>query len=248
MTFQTVGINNLTRPISIRTKEGTVQQTIATIDLRALLPHDRRCACIDIMVPLLAEYAEDMDPAVFPEFLATVKARLQAKDAEIKMSFPYFITKRAPVTSTASLMEYQCTLSGKTNIKGSPLLSVQVPITTLCPCSKEISTAGAHNQRAELTLTIQPSRFIWLEDLIGLAEKAGSCEVYALLKRPDEKHVTEEAYANPMFVEDVARKTALMMRNLAGGDWFTVEVESFESIHKHSAYAYIDANDMSPLT
>jgi GTP cyclohydrolase I len=160
------------------------------------------------------------------------------------MTFPYFIAKNAPVSKTASLMEYKCTFTGSINRQEDMLLTVSVPVTTLCPCSKEISNAGAHNQRAEVTLTVRPTRFIWLEDLISLIEDCGSCQVFALLKRPDEKYVTEEAYANPMFVEDVVRLVAQRSLRHPDIDWFSVEVESFESIHKHSAYAFVDSDDL----
>lgn len=244
MTLQTVGIHNLTRPISIKTKIGATQQTVATIDLDALLPHERSQSCIEVMMPLLAEYAEDIHVGVFPELLFIVREQLQAKEARLTMTFPYFINKKAPVSATSSLMEYQCTLTGTSTKTSSPLIRVLVPVTTLCPCSKEISTAGAHNQRAEVALTVQPNGFIWLEDLITLVEESGSCQLYSLLKRPDEKYVTEMAYENPMFVEDVARMVALKTRNLKSIEWFSVGVESFESIHKHSAYAYIDSSDL----
>lgn len=247
MLLQKVGINRLTRPITIRTKGGAMQQTIADISLHAILPHEKQTSCLEVMLPLFAQYTDDLHTEVFSELLSVIKEQLQAKEVDIQITFPYFITKKAPVTSTASLMEYRCTLVGNSETSGSPSLTVHVPITTLCPCSKEISSAGAHNQRAEVTLTIHPSRFIWLEDLIDLVEQSGSCEVYALLKRPDEKYVTEKAFANPMFVEDVARKIAEQMLVFARGDRFTVGVESFESIHKHSAYAYIDGNDLIDL-
>ncbi len=247
MTLKTVGIHQLTRPISIKTKDGALQQTVATIELDALLPHERRNSCIEVMLPLLADFAEDIHVGNFPDLLHTVQERLQAKEVRLTLTFPYFIDKQAPVTNTASLMEYQCSLTGTSRQAHSPRLTVTVPVTTLCPCSKEISTAGAHNQRAEITLAVQPRRFIWLEDLISLAEECGSCQVYALLKRPDEKHVTETAYDQPMFVEDVARMVALKTISLPGIDWFSVGVESFESIHKHSAYAYIDSSDLESL-
>jgi GTP cyclohydrolase I len=163
------------------------------------------------------------------------------------MRFPYFIAKAAPVTGTTSLMEYQCAFTASSEASGEPLLTVVVPVTTLCPCSKEISAVGAHNQRAEVTLTVQPLVMIWLEDLITLVEACGSSEVYALLKRPDEKYVTEQAYAQPMFVEDVARKVAQQAMAHPGIGWFSVGVESFESIHKHSAYAFVDSRDLPTL-
>ena len=157
------------------------------------------------------------------------------------MTFPYFLEKSAPVTKTSSLMEYTCRFTGMTGSREELLLSVWVPSTTLCPCSKEISNAGAHNQRAEINLNVTFTNFIWLEDLIELVEQCASCEVFALLKRPDEKYVTESAYNNPMFVEDVARLVAQKALQHPDIATFSVGVESFESIHKHSAYAFVDS-------
>ena len=162
------------------------------------------------------------------------------------MRFSYFIAKKAPISGTVSLMEYQCAFIASSETSGEPLLTVVVPVTTLCPCSKEISECGAHNQRAEITFTVRPLALIWLEDLIVMAEACGSSEVYALLKRPDEKHVTERAYAQPMFVEDVARKVAQKAMQHTDIAWFSVGVESFESIHNHSAYAFVDSRDLEP--
>lgn len=246
MTLQTVGIHHLPHPISLTTKNGDIQQTVATIELEALLPGNYSAPCIDVMLPLLAQYAENLHVGIIPELLLSVQNRLQAEETRLSMAFSYFINKAAPVSSTPSLMEYQCTFSGNTTTITTPVIRVTVPVTTLCPCSKEISSAGAHNQRAEVTLTVQSSRYLWLEDLIHLVEESGSCPLYALLKRPDEKYVTERAYANPMFVEDVARMVAMKTRELREVIWFSVEVESFESIHKHSAYAFIDSNDLRP--
>ena len=160
----------------------------------------------------------------------------------MEMSFPYFIEKKAPVTKTHSLMQYSCSFIGGIDNERDLVLSVRVPVTTLCPCSREISDFGAHNQRAEVSYNVRYHRFIWVEDLISLVESTASSEVFALLKRPDEKYVTEIAYQNPMFVEDVVRRVA--EKALAHPDisWFSAGVESFESIHKHSAYAYLDSD------
>ena len=244
MSVQTVGINNFTCPVRIPEKMGGVQHTVATVTLLAQMPQDRIASCVGVMTRLLSQYLPDVHAGNFPNLLAQVRKQLQAKEARLSMRFPYFIAKSAPVTNTTSLMEYLCTFTASSEDSGEPLLTVVVPVTTLCPCSKEISTFGAHNQRAAITLSIQPIGLIWLEDLIAMAESCGSSEVYALLKRPDEKHVTEQAYAHPMFVEDVARKVAqqAMARNDIA--WFSVGVESFESIHNHSAYAFVDSRDL----
>ena len=244
MKLQSVGIKDFICPVSIREKKGSLQQTVATISMKAAMPHHVRESCVSVFTSILHAYKEDISAPVFPKMLAEVREKLHAQQAVIDMSFPYFISKKAPVSRTASLMEYQCSFTGSINEKEDLLLTVCVPVTTLCPCSKEISSAGAHNQRAEVTLTVRPLRFIWLEDLISLIEGCGSCELYALLKRPDEKYVTEEAYANPMFVEDVVRMVAQLSLQHPDIDWFSVEVESFESIHKHSAYAFVDSDDL----
>jgi len=212
--------------------------------MNAVMPHHVRESCVSVFTDALHAYKEDMSATIFPDLLAEVRTKLQAEKAEMTMSFPYFIEKEAPVTRTTSLMEYKCSFTGSINEKKNLLLSVSVPVTTLCPCSKEISSNGAHNQRAEVELTVKTLKFIWLEDLITLVEGCGSCQLYALLKRPDEKFVTEEAYANPMFVEDVARMVSQQALAHPDIDWFSVGVESFESIHKHSAYAYVDSKDL----
>jgi GTP cyclohydrolase I len=245
MKLHSVGIKDFTCPVSIREQNGSRQQTVAKISLQAAMPRRFRESCIGIFTDVLARYRQDMHATIFPKLLAEVQADLQAERARMEMTFPYFIAKQAPVSKTGSLMEYDCSFTGNSDNdrKCKLLLTVTVPITTLCPCSKEISSAGAHNQRAEVTLTVQPLRFIWLEELISLAESCGSCELYALLKRPDEKFVTEEAYAHPMFVEDVVRMVAQKAMAHQGIGWFSVGVESFESIHKHSAYAYVDRTD-----
>ncbi len=248
MKLEAVGIKNFTCPVSIREKTGTLQQTVATISLQADMPHQLRGSCVSVFTELLASYRQDMHANIFPKLLGKVREQLQAQQATMEMRFPYFLAKKAPVTGTSSLMEYQCSFQGTTEGPQKLLLKVEVPLTTLCPCSKEISVAGAHNQRAEVSLTVQPLTFIWLEELIALVEQCGSCQLYALLKRPDEKFVTEAAYENPMFVEDVVRMVA--QKALAHPDigWFSIGVESFESIHKHSAYAYVDSRDLDSVT
>ncbi|MGI6656898.1 MAG: GTP cyclohydrolase FolE2 [Desulfobulbus sp.] len=244
MTLQSVGISDFTCPIQLPEKGGGRQQTVATVTLEARLPQEHAASSTRTMIRLLNAFLPDIHATVFPALLTRIRDQLQASEARLHITFPYFIVKRAPVTGTASLMEYRCAFTATSETSGEPTLTVHVPVTTLCPCSKEISEAGAHNQRAEVTLTVRPLALIWLEDLIALVEACGSSEVYALLKRPDEKFVTEQAYAHPMFVEDVVRKVA--QQALAHPDitWFSVGAESFESIHKHSAYAFVDSRDL----
>ncbi|MCA1765515.1 MAG: GTP cyclohydrolase, FolE2/MptA family [Desulfobulbaceae bacterium] len=222
MKLKSVGIENISYPVKIRQKKGGHQDTVATIDLRVNVPRSYRETCVSTFIKILNKYQDDLSVTIFPDLIQEVKQELSAVSAGMEMTFPYFIEKTAPVSNTRSLMEYRCR----------------------CPCSKEISAYGAHNQRAEVNLNIRYRKFIWVEELIDMIESAASSEVFALLKRPDEKFVTERAYLNPMFVEDVVRKVA--ENALANPDiiWFSAGVESFESIHKHSAYAYIDSNEL----
>ena len=249
--IQTVGIKDIQMPVRIREKNGGLQDTVATVSMQACLPGAYRDSCVTVFTRALNKYMDEMSVTIFSTLLEEVRGTLQAESASIVMSFPYFIEKKAPVTGTRSLMEYNCTFTG--SIAGSVgsegrdedfILSVLVPVTTLCPCSKEISAAGAHNQRAEVSLNVKFRKFIWVEELIDMVEQSASCPVYALLKRPDEKFVTEQAYNNPMFVEDVVRKVAVSALAHPDITWFSAGVESFESIHKHSAYAYVDSTDI----
>jgi GTP cyclohydrolase I len=244
MKLKSVGVKDIRFPVFIREKTGTLQETVASISLHADIPKRYRESCVSTLISVLNKYQDDMSVNILAELLAEVQDELQAEAAQLEMTFPYFIEKKAPVTMTASLMEYPCRFTGSVGKHESFILSVWVPVTTHCPCSKEISTGGAHNQRAEVNLNVKFSGFVWLEDLINLVESAASSQVYALLKRPDEKYVTEQAYDNPMFVEDVVRRVAELAKKQAAISWFSVSAESFESIHKHSAYAYIDSSEL----
>ncbi len=244
MKLNSVGIKDISYPVKVRQKSGGHQDTVATISLQGNMPHLSRETCIATFIEILNRYQDDLSVSVFPDLLRDVQNELEAESASVEMTFPYFIEKKAPVTGTASLMEYTCRFTGSIGNIQDFILSIWVPITTLCPCSKEISECGAHNQRAEVNLNVKYSKFIWVEDLISMVEAGASCEVFALLKRPDEKYVTEQAYHNPMFVEDVVRKMAQAALAHPDIDWFSVGVESFESIHKHSAYAFVDSDDL----
>ena len=242
MKITTVGVKDIKFPVKIRKKSGTLQETVASISLHADIPKHYRETCVSTFIAALNKYQDDISVNILAKLLSEVKDDLQAEAAHLEMTFSYFIEKKAPVSKTTSLMEYTCSFTGSIGKNENFMLSVQVPVTTLCPCSKEISTGGAHNQRAEVNLNVKFTGFIWLEDLIDMVESAASSQVYALLKRPDEKHVTEQAYDNPMFVEDVVRKVSELAKKHENIYWFSVSVESFESIHKHSAYAYVDSN------
>lgn len=244
MELQSVGIKDIRYPITVREKSGGGQQTVAEINLQVNLPRQYRESCVSTFIELLNRYQEQMSNRIFRKLLAEVKEQLRADSAHVEMTFPYFLEKKAPVSGTPSLMEYRCRFTGGIGADEDFMLSVWVPATTLCPCSREISAYGAHNQRAEINLNIKYKEFIWLEELIAMAESGSSCELFALLKRPDEKYVTEHAYQNPMFVEDVVRKVAQAALNHPAITWFSVGAESFESIHNHSAYAYVDSDDL----
>jgi GTP cyclohydrolase I len=168
-----------------------------------------------------------------------MKEKLNSESAHIEIEFPFFIEKETPVSKEKSLMEYKCHMWGSHDKKSDLIVGVEVPVTTLCPCSREISNYGAHNQRSVVMVKVRFKRFFWIEDLIKLVEKSASSEIYPLLKRPDEKFVTEMAYNNPMFVEDIVRSIAEQLDNDSNITWYTVESENQESIHNHSAYAYI---------
>jgi len=244
MHIQTVGVKDIKAPVRVKEKSGNLQNTIATISMQAKLADQHTGNCVETFTAILNDSIGEISVTSFSSILSRVKDALGAKSVRLEMSFPYFINKKAPVSNTHSLMEYSCTFSGGIGSDERFILSVRVPVTTLCPCSKEISTDGAHNQRAEVTLNVKFNNFIWAEDLISMVEESASCELYALLKRPDEKYVTEKAFNNPMFVEDVVRKVAVLALENSDITWFSAGVESFESIHKHSAYAYVDSDEV----
>lgn len=244
MHIQTVGLKGLQTPVKVKEKGGNLQSTIATISMQARLSEGNQDNCVETFTMILNEYLDELSVTGFSDILARLRDALQAKSVRLEMTFPYFIDKKAPVSDTHSLMEYSCCFSGGIGDDVGFILSVSVPVTTLCPCSKEISAGGAHNQRGEVTLNVKFNDFIWVEDLIAMIEQSASCEVYALLKRPDEKYVTEKAFNNPMFVEDVVRKVAVLALADPNITWFSAGVESFESIHKHSAYAYVDSDEV----
>lgn len=245
MHIHVVGIKNIQIPARVLQKAGGTQSTIATISMQASLPSSYQGSCVEAFTRILNRSLDELSVESFAKILEDVQVSLGSQSSRLEMTFPYFIEKTAPVSGTRSLMEYSCTFSGGLGENQDFILSVTVPVTTLCPCSKEISKDGAHNQRAEVCLNVEMKRFVWIEDLIAMVEESASCEVYALLKRPDEKHVTERAFNNPMFVEDVVRKVAQSAVAHPDIGWFSAGVESFESIHKHSAYAYVDSDEIN---
>ena len=243
-----VGVKGIRYPITVLDKDMGEQQTVAEINMYVNLPRYYKGTHMSRFVEILNEHSDRISLQNFTEILEEMKKRLDAESAHMEITFPYFIKKMAPVSGSEGLMEYKCTFMGSLN-SGSDLITIiNVPISTLCPCSKEISDFGAHNQRGEVRLQVRFRKFVWIEDLIRLIEHSASSDVYSVLKREDEKHVTEKAYQNPMFVEDIVREIALKLNTDPNITWFTVEAENFESIHNHNAYAYIekDKKDNNP--
>ena len=232
-----VGIKNIRYPITVLDKINGTQQTVASVNMYVNLPHQFKGTHMSRFVEILNQYHRDISLQNFSKILAEMKGRLNSQEAHLEVDFPYFIEKQAPVTKTPGLMEYGCGFHGSMTDRLDMVLVVNVPVTTVCPCSKEISDYGAHNQRGEVRAWVRFDRFLWLEDVIAEIEKASSSEVYSVLKRPDEKFVTERAYDRPMFVEDVVRNVCQHLKKLPAITWFAVEAENFESIHNHSAYA-----------
>ncbi|MEJ2588389.1 MAG: GTP cyclohydrolase FolE2 [Deltaproteobacteria bacterium] len=235
-----VGVKGIRYPITVLDKDMGQQQTVAKINMYVNLPRYYKGTHMSRFVEILNEHNRRISLQNFTGILEEMKRRLDAQSAHMEITFPYFIKKRAPVTGSEGLMEYQCTFKGSLNSGSDLLIMIRVPVCTLCPCSKEISAAGAHNQRGEVHLQVRFNRFVWIEDLIRLVEESASSDVFSVLKREDEKYVTEKAYENPMFVEDVVREIAVKLRRDANITWFAVEAENFESIHNHNAYAYIE--------
>lgn len=236
-----VGIKSIRHPIAVADKTVGIQHTIANFNMYVGLPHNFKGTHMSRFVDILNTQSREISVENFPVMLKDMVQRLEAKTGHIEMSFPYFINKAAPVSGVESLMDYEVTLIGDIdNDDIRVALKVVVPVTSLCPCSKEISERGAHNQRSHVTITVSSKSHIWIEDVVTLVEKEASCEVFGLLKRPDEKYVTERAYDNPKFVEDMVRDVAARLNEDSRLDAYCVESENFESIHNHSAYAMIE--------
>lgn len=236
-----VGVKGLEFPIQLRDKAHEVQNTVATISMSVDLPREFKGTHMSRFVEVLNAHGSLIHVDNIPDILTAMQKRLKSKCAHLELEFPYFLEKRAPVSNLEGLMNYRArfdaTATGK---KIDFVLGVKVPVTTLCPCSKAISRFGAHNQRGEVSLEIRFKESIWIEDLIAIVEESASSELYSLLKRPDEKAVTERAYENPVFVEDLVRNVALRLNKHPDVLWYKVEAENFESIHNHNAYACIE--------
>jgi GTP cyclohydrolase I len=239
--IQKVGVKGIKYPVIVLDKANGIQHVNATVNMYVNLPHHFKGTHMSRFVEILNEYRGRININTFRTILQRIKEKLNAESSHIEIRFPYFIEKTAPVSKAKSLMEYECSFCG-TNNGGTIdfLVGITVPVTTACPCSKEISDMGAHNQRSMVRVKLRFKKFFWIEDVIRLVEKSASSEIFSLLKRADEKYVTETAYQNPMFVEDVVRTVAERLNEFSNFTWYSVEAENMESIHNHNAYAYTE--------
>ncbi|MDQ5881836.1 MAG: cyclohydrolase [Pseudomonadota bacterium] len=236
-----VGIKAIRHPVKVQDRSGGIQHTIAMFNMYVSLPHNFKGTHMSRFVEILNSHDREISVENFPAMLAEMVERLEAASGHIEMSFPYFVNKTAPVSGVQSLMDYDVTFTGEICCgKVVSTVKVAVPVTSLCPCSKKISERGAHNQRSHVTVSARLNDHMWLEEIISLVEGEASCELFGLLKRPDEKYVTERAYDNPKFVEDMVRDVAARLNAESRIDAYVVESENFESIHNHSAYALIE--------
>jgi GTP cyclohydrolase IB len=235
-----VGIKDISHPVRVKDRATGEQHTIATFNMYVSLPHNFKGTHMSRFVEILHTERE-ISVESFRAMLETMTERLEADAGHIEMSFPFFVMKRAPISGVESLMDYRASLIGERRGGQTVMwVKVVVPVTSLCPCSKGISDYGAHNQRSHVTISARLRKHIWIEELIDIAESEASCELYGILKRPDEKHVTERAYDNPKFVEDMVRDVATRLNADERIGAYVVESENFESIHNHSAYALIE--------
>lgn len=239
--IQKVGVKGIKYPIIVLDKLNGTQHVNATVNMYVDLPHHFKGTHMSRFIEILNDYRGQINIKTFQQILEEMREKLDAESAHLEIEFPYFIEKEAPVSGAKSLMEYQCGFFGASNGKKNDfLVGITVPVTTVCPCSKEISNVGAHNQRSIVKLKLKFKKFFWIEDIIKLVEDSASSEIYSLLKRPDEKYVTEKAFGKPMFVEDVVRSVAEKLNKIDNIISYRVEAENIESIHNHSAYAYIE--------
>jgi len=236
-----VGIKDIYHPVRVRDRSAGEQHTVANFNMYVALPHDFKGTHMSRFVEVLHQHEREISVESFRQMLVEMTRRLDATSGHIEMSFPYFVMKTAPVSGVASLMNYEASLTGEIHDGREEMwMRVVVPVTSLCPCSKRIAERGAHNQRSHITIKAKVDDHLWLEELIDIAEQEASSELFGILKRPDEKHVTERAYDNPKFVEDIVRDVAVRLNAEPRVLAYVVEAENFESIHNHSAYALIE--------
>ena len=236
-----VGVRGLRMPIQVLDKARRLQDTIATIGMYVDLPKEFKGTHMSRFIEVLHTHGSVVHVENLEDILHAMQARLKSATAHLELEFPYFLVKKAPVTGQEGVMDYtarfEATACGR---EIDFVLTVKAPVTTLCPCSKAIARYGAHNQRGVVTVQIRSRKPVWIEDLIEVVERSASCELFSLLKRQDEKAVTERAYENPVFVEDLVRNVALRLNEHPEVTWYKVEAENFESIHNHNAYACIE--------
>lgn len=237
-----VGIKAIRHPVLVADKGGGTQHTVAQFNMYVNLPHNFKGTHMSRFVEILNSHEREISVESFEEILRSMVSRLGSDSGHIEMIFPYFVSKSAPISGVKSLLDYEITFIGEIKQGDQYIftMKVVVPVTSLCPCSKKISDYGAHNQRSHVTISVRTNSFVWIEDVIRIAEEQASCELFGLLKRPDEKYVTEKAYNNPKFVEDIVRDVAEILNHDDRIDAYVVESENFESIHNHSAYALIE--------
>ncbi|MCK5349871.1 MAG: GTP cyclohydrolase I FolE2, partial [Desulfobacula sp.] len=234
-----VGIKGLKYPVKVLDKDTGLQSTVAQINMYVDLPHQSKGTHMSRFVEILHLFRTKVSLESLTYILEDMKEILGAQSSHIEITFPYFIEKKSPETNSKGLMDYTCSIFGSSNGKTNTdiVWKVAVPVTSVCPCSKEISEYGAHNQRGEVLVSTRFKKFIWIEDIVEIVEASASCDIFSVLKREDEKFVTEKAYENPKFVEDVVRDVAKALMEDSNITWFSVSAENFESIHNHSAYA-----------
>ena len=236
-----VGIKALRHPIRVLGRDGEIGHTVATFDMTVRLAHDVKGTHMSRFVEILESNDEALSASTFGALLKRMVERLDVTEGRIQIAFPYFIEKSAPISGVKSLLDVEVLLTGEISDGTVKIVTkVTVPVTSLCPCSKEISAYGAHNQRSHISISVRNAAPITIEDVIRIAEAQASAELYGILKRPDEKFVTERAYDNPKFVEDLVRDVAAALNADERVDAYVVESENFESIHNHSAYAVIE--------
>ncbi|GJQ29960.1 MAG: GTP cyclohydrolase FolE2 [Phycisphaerae bacterium] len=240
MPIDRVGVKDITYPIRLAKRGGGEQTTVAKVNMYVALPHYQKGTHMSRFLEVLNDHTgEPLTPGRIPVLARAIRSRLNAEVAHFEARFTYFINKPAPVTGQAGLMDYEVTFECTANGDEDFVMTVAAPATSLCPCSKEISRYGAHNQRCRIAAKVRFTGMMWIEDVVELLEGAASCPVFAVLKRPDEKWVTERAFENPKFVEDIVRDLALALQAHPRITWYSINSENFESIHNHNAYAEI---------
>ena len=249
-----VGIADLRYPIVVLDRDQQRQQTVAVLSMSVNLPHEFKGTHMSRFIEILNQHRGEITMRTIPALLCDLREKLRAESAHVEARFPYFIKKKAPVSGAAALMDYECSFDAVADDrKESFVFGVKVPVTSLCPCSKAISDYGAHNQRGYISILVRTVRdtaghykMVWFEELIDIAERSASAPVYPLLKRVDERHVTMQAFDNPVFVEDMVRNVTTALQSDERIDWFRVHAINHESIHNHGAFASVEWQRKAP--